>query len=149
MEILSGVFEGKTTGAPLSLICYNKEHDSAKYEPIKEILRPGHANYTYQEKYGIFDHRGAGRASAGETVCRVAAGAVAKRLLLERGIYPLTFIWQIGDICVEDSEHITEELIRSSPIFCPDLKASAMMEGALDQAMHSNDSLGVSSSAAL
>ena len=142
IEILSGVFEGKTTGAPLSLICYNKEHDSTKYEPIKEILRPGHANFTYQEKYGIFDHRGGGRASARETVCRVAAGAVAKRLLIERGIYPLTFIWQIGNISMEEQEPITAELIHKSPIFCPDPKASMAMEEALDSAMQSNDSLG-------
>ena len=83
VNIFSGVFEGKTTGAPISLVIMNKDHDSSKYEPIKNVLRPGHANYTYIEKYGCFDYRGGGRASARETACRVAAGAVAKQLLLQ------------------------------------------------------------------
>ena len=73
-EILSGVFEGLTTGAPISIVIANRDADSSKYDPIKEVLRPGHANYTYLEKYGLFDHRGGGRASARETACRVAAG---------------------------------------------------------------------------
>ncbi len=80
-EIFSGVFEGKTTGAPISIIIPNRDADSTKYEPIKDLLRPGHANFTYLEKYGIFDYRGGGRASARETASRVAAGAVAKKLL--------------------------------------------------------------------
>jgi len=80
-EILSGVFEGKTTGTPISIIIWNKDADSSKYEPIKDKLRPGHANYTYLEKYGIFDYRGGGRSSARETAGRVAAGAIAKQIL--------------------------------------------------------------------
>lgn len=80
-QILSGVFEGKTTGAPISIVIWNKDANSKPYEAIKELLRPGHANYTYLQKYGIFDHRGGGRASARETATRVAAGAVAKTLL--------------------------------------------------------------------
>jgi len=78
---MSGTFDGKTTGAPISIIIYNQDADSSKYEPIKDLLRPGHANFTYLEKYGIFDYRGGGRSSARETACRVAAGAVAKKLL--------------------------------------------------------------------
>lgn len=85
-EILSGVFEGKTTGAPICILIPNKDADSSKYEPIKETLRPGHANFTYLEKYGVFDYRGGGRASARETACRVAAGVVAKKLLALYGI---------------------------------------------------------------
>ena len=80
-QIMSGTFDGKTTGAPISIIIYNQDADSSKYEPIKDLLRPGHANFTYLEKYGIFDYRGGGRSSARETACRVAAGAVAKKLL--------------------------------------------------------------------
>ncbi|MDN3506440.1 MAG: chorismate synthase [Simkaniaceae bacterium] len=85
-EIYSGIFEGKTTGAPISIIIPNQNADSSKYEPIKDLYRPGHANYTYQQKYGLFDYRGGGRASARETAARVAAGAVAKKLLMEFGI---------------------------------------------------------------
>src|SRR6185503_845723 len=80
-QIYSGVFEGKTTGAPISIIIFNKDVDSTKYEPIKDLLRPGHANFTYLEKYGIFDYRGGGSSSARETACRVAAGAIAKKFL--------------------------------------------------------------------
>jgi len=85
-EILSGVFEAKTTGTPISIVIYNSDADSSKYEPIKNLLRPGHANFTYLEKYGVFDYRGGGRSSARETACRVAAGAVANRLLEQFGI---------------------------------------------------------------
>lgn len=85
-SILSGLFEGKTTGAPLAIQLQNKDVDSSKYEPIKELLRPGHANATYLRKYGIFDHRGGGRASARETACRVVAGAIARQLLKKIGV---------------------------------------------------------------
>jgi chorismate synthase len=95
-EILSGVFEGKTTGTPISIIIFNQDVDSSKYEPIKNLLRPGHANYTYLKKYGIFDYRGAGRASARETACRTAAGAIAKKFLLSLGIVPKAYIKEIG-----------------------------------------------------
>ena len=109
-EILSGVFEGKTTGAPLSLIIWNKDADSSRYEPIKDLLRPGHANYTYLEKYGVFDYRGGGRASARETACRVAAGAVAKKLLQHYGIKVTAHIKQIGS-SVTDSRILTPEMV--------------------------------------
>lgn len=95
-EILSGVFEGKTTGAPMSILIPNRDADPSKYEPIKDLLRPGHANFTYLEKYGIFDYRGGGRASGRETVCRVAAGAVAKKFLQHSGIQVSARLLQIG-----------------------------------------------------
>lgn len=85
-EILSGIFEGKTTGAPIKILIWNKDADPSKYEPIKDIIRPGHANAAYLEKYGVFDYRGGGRASARETACRVAAGAVAQTLLNHYGV---------------------------------------------------------------
>jgi chorismate synthase len=101
-EILSGIFEGKTTGAPISIFIANRDTDPSKYEPIKNTLRPGHANFTYLEKYGIFDYRGGGRASARETACRVAAGAVAKKLLQTFGITCRAFLEQIGGVQLSD-----------------------------------------------
>lgn len=95
-EIYSGVFEGKTTGAPISIIIFNQDVDSTKYEPIKHLLRPGHANYTYFEKYGVFDYRGGGRSSARETACRVAAGAIAKKILKLNGVEISSTIKEIG-----------------------------------------------------
>ncbi|MCB1113277.1 MAG: chorismate synthase [Chlamydiia bacterium] len=97
-EIVSGIFEGKTTGAPIAILIWNKDADSSKYEPIKGLLRPGHANFTYLEKYGIFDYRGGGRSSARETAARVAAGAVAKQLLSHFGIKVRSFLKQVGPV---------------------------------------------------
>lgn len=144
-EILSGVFEGKTTGAPICIIIPNKDADSSKYEPIKNLLRPGHANYTYLEKYGIFDYRGGGRSSARETACRVAAGAIAKKLLKYNGIQLTAYIKQIGAV-----EAIIEmnnfELLRTltyqSPVFCPDADATASMTALIEKAKIEGDSLG-------
>ncbi len=85
-EILSGVFNGKTTGAPISILIRNQDHDSEAYKALENVMRPGHAGFTYLAKYGIFDYRGGGRASARETACRVAAGAIAKKLLHHWGI---------------------------------------------------------------
>jgi chorismate synthase len=101
-QILSGVFEGKTTGAPISLLIPNTDADSSKYEPIKDLLRPGHANFTYIEKYGFFDYRGGGRASARETACRVAAGAIAQKLIERDGIIVTASIKQIGSVTDPD-----------------------------------------------
>ena len=101
-KIYSGLFEGKTTGAPISIIIFNQDADSSKYAPIKHLLRPGHANFTYLEKYGIFDYRGGGRSSARETACRVAAGAVAKKLLHHFGIEVVAYIKEIGGIAMPD-----------------------------------------------
>lgn len=106
IEILSGVFEGKTTGTPISILIPNRDADTTKYEPIKHLLRPGHANFTYLEKYGIFDYRGGGRASARETACRVAAGAVAKKLLAHFNITIRAFLEQIGGLQLSDIESI-------------------------------------------
>lgn len=95
-ELLSGIFEGRTTGAPISILIPNQDADSSKYEPIQHLLRPGHANYTYLKKYGIFDYRGGGRASARETACRVAAGAVAKKFLSSFEVYPKAILKSVG-----------------------------------------------------
>ncbi|MCC5832638.1 MAG: chorismate synthase [Chlamydiales bacterium] len=102
-EILSGFFEGKTTGTPISILIPNRDVDTSKYEPIKDLVRPGHANAAYLKKYGIFDWRGGGRASARETACRVAAGAVAKKLLRSYGVHVEARLIERGEIEEGDS----------------------------------------------
>ena len=144
-EILSGVFEGKTTGAPISIIIPNLDTDSSKYEPIKNLLRPGHANYTYLEKYGIFDYRGGGHASARETVCRVAAGAVARKLLVHYGIQIIAYIKQIGSVeaIIEDVNYESlHALTHISPLFCPDPHATSKMIQLIEETKKDGDSLG-------
>jgi chorismate synthase len=144
-EILSGVFEGKTTGAPISIIIPNKNADSGPYESIKDLLRPGHANFTYLEKYGIFDYRGGGRSSARETACRVAAGAIAKKLLKHYGIELVAYIKQIGTIqAIIDTEDIDRlrSSIHQSPIFSYDPHAAQLMMTLIEKAKTEGDSLG-------
>ena len=129
-EIYSGVFEGITTGAPISIIIYNKDADSSKYEPIKDLLRPGHANFTYHKKYGVFDYRGGGRASARETACRVAAGAVAQKILEQEKIEIYAYIKSIGHIVSSVSylnQDMNVEKIFKSPVFSP-VAAEKMMQ---------------------
>lgn len=144
-EILSGVFEGKTTGAPIAILIYNKDADSSKYEPIKNLLRPGHANYTYLQKYGIFDYRGGGRSSARETAARVAAGAVAKKFLAHHKIHPFAYIREIGGIeskPPKGSYKQITKLVYSSPVFCPDEEPAKKMMKEIKKAKEDGDSLG-------
>ena len=139
-EILSGLFEGKTTGAPISILIPNKDADSSKYEPIKNLMRPGHANFTYIQKYGVFDYRGGGRASARETACRVAAGAVAKKLLEHEGISVASYIKEIAGITADVSTH--PEDIYDSPVYCPDKVASKQMVACIEKVKAEGDSVG-------
>lgn len=144
-EILSGVFEGKTTGAPICILIPNKNADSTKYEPIKDLLRPGHANYTYLEKYGIFDYRGGGRSSGRETACRVAAGAIAKKILQHNEIQLVAYVKQIGTVeaFIEGIEFENlHTLTHQSSVFCPDPEASSAMMALIEQAKIEGDSLG-------
>lgn len=144
-QILSGVFKGKTTGAPIAIVIFNKDADSSKYEPIKNLLRPGHANFTYLKKYGIFDYRGGGRSSARETATRVAAGAVAKKLLDHYKIYPFAYIQAIGGIeskTPAGGHRAIRKKIEGSPIFCPDFKQSKLMMDEILKAKKEGDSLG-------
>lgn len=144
-QILSGVFEGKTTGAPICIAIPNRDADSSKYEPIKDLLRPGHANFTYLEKYGIFDYRGGGRSSARETACRVGAGAVARKLLHHYDIQVVAYIKQVGSIEAQVHFHNVDQLrsqIAQSPLFCPDLKATEEMGALIVQTQQEGDSLG-------
>lgn len=144
-EILSGVFDGITTGTPISIIIPNHDVDSSKYEPIKDVLRPGHANFTYLEKYGVFDYKGGGRSSARETACRVAAGAIAKKLLEHYNIHIAAYIKQIGDIEASSFQGTTSELRNAaynSPLYCHDTQAGHVMAAAIEKAKTEGDSLG-------
>ena len=144
VEILSGVFEGKTTGAPISMIVKNIAFDSGAYEEIRDVPRPGHADLTYRMKYGHLDHRGGGRASGRETVGRVAAGAVAKKLLRASGIEVLGHTVEIAGIAV-DREKISMEDIRKAydnPVRCADKGIAERMVKAIEAASKEGDSVG-------
>lgn len=144
-EIYSGVFEGKTTGTPISIIIHNHDAKSSSYEPIKHLLRPGHANFTYLAKYGVFDYLGGGRASVRETACRVAASAVAKKLLQHYGINTCAYLKTIADITAQMNTHdviLLKEATLASPIFCPDATAAERMIEKITHAKETGDSLG-------
>ena len=117
VEIVSGIFEDKTTGTPISMIIKNVDVDSSKYVPLKDLFRPGQADFTYWAKYGIRDWRGGGRASARETAGRVAAGAIAKKVLQLKGIRTLAYTLQIGKL---SAKRIIEEEIEKNPLRMPD-----------------------------
>jgi chorismate synthase len=145
IEILSGVFEGKTTGTPIGLITYNKDHKSRDYSDIKDVFRPGHADFTYYVKYnGIRDYRGGGRSSARETLARVAGGAIAKKLLEKEGIKIQGFVRSLGNITAEDENFDKKDLekVYDAELRCPDKKASKEMEEKVKDAIKANDSLG-------
>jgi chorismate synthase len=139
VEILSGVFEGRTTGTPISLLVWNEDVDSGPYEQLKEVFRPGHADFTYQAKYGIRDHRGGGRASARETVGRVAAGALARKILRGEGIEIMAYTVEMGGIKAEGREFGE---IEKSPFRCPDPDAGEAIERKIDEARLRGDTLG-------
>ncbi|MDD1757875.1 MAG: chorismate synthase [Methanotrichaceae archaeon] len=145
VEILSGLFEGRTTGAPISLLIWNQDADSSVYEHLRDKPRPGHADYTYQVKYGIRDHRGGGRASARETVGRVAAGAIARKFLSHMGIEIAGYVMELGGIRARSRFHDLNELkalVESNPIRCPDPEAAAQMIHLLELTQKEGDSLG-------
>lgn len=139
VEILSGIFEGKTTGTPISLLIRNEDVDSSSYEEWKEVFRPGHADFTYQAKYGIRDYRGGGRASARETIGRVAAGAVAKKILRKEKVEIIAYTLELGGIRAEkiDYKEIERNILR-----CPDRKAAAAMRMKIEETKARGDTLG-------
>ncbi len=139
VEILSGTFEGRTTGTPISLMISNRDADSAPYDDLKEMFRPGHGDYTYWEKYGIRDHRGGGRASARETASRVAAGAVAKKVIATAGIQVIGYTRELGGIRAGD---FSLEGVEANVLRCPDPKAAEAMVARLQEAKEKGDSLG-------
>src|SRR6201985_2311648 len=118
VRILSGVFEGRTTGTPIGILIENTDARSRDYEKIKDRFRPGHADYTYQQKYGFRDYRGGGRSSARETVMRVAAGAIARKYLSERlNVRIYGYLSQIGSLTLEPKDLSS---VHTNPFFCPD-----------------------------
>jgi chorismate synthase len=139
VEILSGTFEEKTTGAPIALIIKNRDVDSAAYDELRDIFRPGHGDLTYAQKYGIRDHRGGGRASGRETVARVAAGAIAKQVIAREGIEVMAYTLELGGIAAEG---ISLAEINKNSLLCPDQKAAQRMEDRLKEAGKQGDSLG-------
>ncbi|MXV73320.1 chorismate synthase, partial [Candidatus Poribacteria bacterium] len=144
VEILSGVFEGKTLGTPISMLVWNKDARPSAYEHLKDLYRPSHADFTYQQKYGIRNWQGGGRASARETIGRVAAGAIAKQILRDNAeTETLAYVKQIHTLAAEiDTDTVTLEQIEESPVRCPDPIASPKMAERIDQARRDRDSLG-------
>jgi len=139
VEILSGVFAGKTTGTPIALLIRNADADSAAYEELRDVFRPGHGDYTYFKKYGIRDHRGGGRSSGRETAARVAAGAVARKVIAREGMRVLAFTRELGGI---PAKVISLADIEKNPLFCPDPEAAAKMGEELERVKEMGDSVG-------
>ncbi|MCK5698110.1 MAG: chorismate synthase, partial [Gammaproteobacteria bacterium] len=145
VQILSGIFEGKTTGTPISLLIYNKDQRSKDYGNIKNTFRPGHADYTYQQKYGFRDYRGGGRSSARETASRVAAGGIAKKYLEDvHGIKIRGFLSQLGPIktALPDDELFNWDSINNNPFFSPDDSKVLEMEKYMDALRKEGNSIG-------
>lgn len=141
VKILSGVYEGKTTGTPISLLIENTDQKSKDYSEIASKFRPGHADYTYQQKYGIRDPRGGGRSSARETAMRVAAGAIARKILAPHGVKITGYVVEMGGDAIDRAAFNAAE-IENNPFWCPDAQAAKRWEAALDAARKSGSSLG-------
>lgn len=141
VEILSGVFEGKTTGTPISLLVHNTSQRSGDYSEIASYYRPGHADFTFDQKYGFRDYRGGGRSSGRETIGRVAAGAIAAKILGELGIEVLAYTRSIGPVTIDDAK-FDQNMIRQTPTCMPDAEASLRAEEYLQQCMQETDSAG-------
>lgn len=143
-EILSGLFEGATLGTPIAIVVRNEDAQAGAYEAMKDVYRPSHADYTTEAKYGVRDWRGGGRASARETTARVAAGAVARKLLrVLAGVEVVAWVQSVHEIDARvDDEAVTPEAVDSNPVRCPDPAAAAAMEAAIDDARRQGDSLG-------
>jgi chorismate synthase len=140
VEILSGVFEGRTTGTPIGLLIRNTDQRSKDYSEIMDRFRPGHADYTYNQKYGVRDYRGGGRSSARETAVRVAAGGIAKKYLNERyGIRIRGYLAQLGPI---KAERVDWDQVERNPFFCPDADKVAEMEAYMDDLRKEGNSIG-------
>jgi chorismate synthase len=139
VRVLSGSFEGRTTGTPISMVVQNTNARSQDYDAIKDLYRPGHADFTWDAKYGFRDYRGGGRSSARETVGRVAGGAVAKLLLTTASIRIVGYTLSLGDLRAETFD---EEEIERNPMRCPDPVVAAQMVERVDAARHDRDSLG-------
>jgi chorismate synthase len=143
VDFLSGIFEGKTTGTPIAFVIWNENQHSTDYDHLKEVYRPSHADYTYQQKYGIRDHRGGGRSSARETASRVVAGAIAKLALKKLGVEITAFTSQVGHIAMTqpfDSTNLS--LIESNVVRCPETEIAEKMIAYIKQLKSEGDSIG-------
>ncbi|MBI3410624.1 MAG: chorismate synthase [Planctomycetes bacterium] len=143
-EIISGVFEGKTDGTPIGLLFRNQDQRSQDYADIKDKYRPGHADFTFDAKYGFRDYRGGGRSSARETLCRVAAGAIAKKILSAQGIRVIGYVKQIGPIIADiaDPSAVTLEQVEATPVRCQDPVKSQEMIALIEEVRKDQDSIG-------
>lgn len=141
VEILSGIFEGKTTGTPISMMVRNKDHHSADYSQIASYYRPGHADYTFDEKYGFRDYRGGGRSSGRETIGRVAAGAIASKILAQLDIFITTYSKSIGNVQI-DYNNFNKDEIENNPMYMPDNNAAIKAGELLKEQMAEMDSVG-------
>jgi chorismate synthase len=142
VKFLSGIFEGKTTGAPIGFIIPNENQKSTDYKHLERTFRPSHADFTYQKKFGIRDFNGGGRSSARETACRVVAGAIAKQLLTSLGIRFSTYVDQIGGIRFQSTEFFDQEIIESNLVRCPDEKIAIEMENLVREIRKDGDTIG-------
>jgi len=143
VQILSGIFEGKATGTPIGMIIMNKDQKSKDYSHIADKFRPSHADFTYQEKYGLRDYRGGGRSSARETAARVAAGAVAKQFLQAQGIQVAAYVSQVGLIKVEQPyQELDLSQVEATPVRCPDLEVAEKMIQLIQQVRKAGDTIG-------
>ena len=140
VEILSGIYEGRTTGTPIGFIIRNSDSKSKDYDHLKDNFRPSHADFTYQKKYGHRDHRGGGRSSARETACRVVAGAVAKQILESKGISFLTYVDQVGNIKFEGEPNPNE--IETNEVRCPSNAMAEKMMEYIKEIRKSGDTVG-------
>ena len=143
VELLSGIFEGKSTGCPIGFIIRNENQHSQDYENLRTVFRPSHADFTYQSKYGIRDHRGGGRSSARITISRVVAGALAKLALRKLGITIQAYTSQVGDICLDkDYSKYDLSLTEQNAVRCPDAEKGALMEQLITQVKSEGDTVG-------
>ncbi len=139
VHILSGVFEGKTTGAPIAMVIYNEDQKSHNYDAIKDLFRPGHADWTFYRKYGVRDHRGGGRSSGRETACRVACGAIAREILAARGVRIVAHAVEIAGIAAQTCDY---DVIERNAVRCADPVAAEKMTEAILAARKDRDSVG-------
>ncbi|MFM7148264.1 MAG: chorismate synthase, partial [Gemmataceae bacterium] len=143
-EIWSGVYEGQTDGTSLSILFRNGDQRSTDYQDIEDKYRPGHADFSFDAKYGLRDPRGGGRSSARETICRVAAGAVAKKILKKAGISILGYVTRVGPVHadVPDPAAVTLEQVEANPVRCPIPEAATRMIACIEEVRKQRDSIG-------
>ncbi|MEZ4467029.1 MAG: chorismate synthase [bacterium] len=144
VQVLSGVFEGRTTGTPIALVFFNEDARSRAYDGVKDLYRPGHADFTYEARYGVRDHRGGGRASARETAARVAAAGVARQWLSARyGVEVVGFVASVGDVEASvDPATVTRDAVEATPVRCPDPAGAAAMIALIEDARRAGDTVG-------